>query len=186
MMTFIASAIQTHLNILKQLGISNSKASLKAQENALLWLNSKPGNKQQLPVSQREAQLLQQVARQLLSYLRDAYKEGRLPASEARRYLHEVRLLNLRIAITVFEDKAGAAAKLHNHHQAIHFLKKAETLLTQQANLPDELIPILQDIRNRKVQHEQERQQNNQGTRLEAGTAMLSAEDDAWKKKKFD
>lgn len=184
--SFIATAIQFHANALRQLGVPANKAITLALENALLWQQNPPGGKQKLPCSSREAQQLQHAIRHLLGYLRDAYKASRLQASEARRYLQEARLLNLKISLAVFEDKAGAASKINNHHQAIHFLRKAETLLTQQSELPAELAPVLDDIRTRLQHHEEQRQRSNQGTRLEAGTAALSAEEDLWKKKKFD
>ncbi|QQD21618.1 hypothetical protein GJQ54_07480 [Oceanospirillaceae bacterium ASx5O] len=186
LMSFMATAIQFHANALRQLGIPANKAITLALENALLWQQNPSGGKQKLPGSSREAQQLQHAIRHLLGYLRDAYKASRLQASEVRRYLQEARLLNLKISLAVFEDKAGAASKINNHHQAIHFLRKAENLLTQQSELPAELAPVLDDIRTRLQHHEEQRQRSNQGTRLEAGTAALSAEEDAWKKKKFD
>lgn len=186
MISFIAGAIQSHANALNQLNIPVSKSTSQALENALIWQQGQTAGNKKLPGQSKEAQLLRQAVRNLLDYLRDAYKRRALQADEARRLLQEARQLNLRIALTVFEQKATGAAKTHNHHQAIHYLRKSESLLTQQPELPAEMQSVLTDIRQRLKHHEQERQQNNQGTRLEAGAARLSAEDDAWKKKKFD
>lgn len=186
MISFIAGAIQSHVKALNQMGVPVNKAATQALENALIWQQGQSVKPRRLPGQSKEAQHMRDAVRALLEYLRDAYKRRLLQADEARRLLQEARTLNLRIALAVFEDKATAAERTHNHHQAIHFLRKAEALLTQQQELPAELQESLNDIRRRLEHHEQERQQNNRGTRLEEGAALLSAEDDAWKKKKFD
>lgn len=186
MLNFIASTIQKQHRQLQQLSAPPSRRSTKALENALLWQQGNKAEKRALPGDSKQAQQLRNSARNLLVYLREAYQQRLLGADEARTLLREAKVLTLNITLSVLEEKAGAAARLNNHYQAIHFLRKADELLSQQADLPPELAQIQADIRERLRHHEQERRQSSSGTRLEEGAALLSAEDDAWKKKKFD
>lgn len=182
----LANAVQFHADAFQQCGMTPNNAIIRACEQARGWQASQNSDRPPLPCAPREAQQLQQGIRFLLNYLRQSYKAGRLQARETRSYLYEARLLNLKITLAVYLAKAATAAKLNNHHQAIFYLRKAVTLLTGQDELPEELAPALEDIRSRLQHHEEEHQRNNQGTRLEAEAAALSAEDDSWKKKKFD
>ena len=186
LMHFLSAAVQLHVTALQQLKAPVNKASAKALESALLWQQDSGIKTPALPTRGNDAQVLRQALRFILDYLRDAYKRKQLQPQEARTFLLEAKRLNIRIALSVFDSKATAAATLNNHHQAIHFLRKAEALLSTQADLPEEFVQVLAEIRTRISTHEQERQKSNRGTRLEEGAEILSAEDDAWKKKKFD
>ncbi|UXD87643.1 hypothetical protein [Thalassolituus hydrocarboniclasticus] len=185
MLHFMAQEIQYHGAELTQLKAPSNKRCNKAMEDALTWLNATPRPPARLPGQVKQAQEMRHVIQRLQELIRTSHQKQHLSTEQARQLLQEAKLLNVKVAIAVFDSKATAAASVNNPAQAVHYLKKAETTLQQLSNLPDELKNTLDNIQQRIAQHQEERQPAASGTRLAEGTDLLNAEDDSWKKKHF-
>ncbi len=185
MLHFVAQEIQYHGSELTQLKAPSNKRCNKAMEGALTWLNATPKPPAKLPGQVKQAQEIRHSVQRLQELIRTSHQQNHLTTNKAKQLLQEAKLLNVKVAIAVFDSKATAAASVNNPAQAIHYLKKAETALQQLSNLPDELKPVLDSIQQRITQHQEKRQPAASGTLLEEGTDLLNAEDDAWKKKHF-
>jgi hypothetical protein len=185
MLHFMAQEIQYHGSELALLKAPSNKRCNKAMEDALTWLNATPRPPAKLPGQVKQAQEVRHSVQRLQELIRASHQQHHLATDKAKQLLQEAKLLNVKVAIAVFDSKATAAASVNNPAQAIHYLKKAETALQQLSNLPDELKPVLDNIQQRITQHQDERQPAASGTRLEEGTDLLNAEDDSWKKKHF-
>lgn len=185
MLHFMAQEIQYHGGELALLKAPSNKRCNKAMEDALTWLNATPRPPAKLPGQVKQAQEVRHSVQRLQELIRASHQQHHLATDKAKQLLQEAKLLNVKVAIAVFDSKATAAASVNNPAQAIHYLKKAETALQQLSNLPDELKSVLDNIQQRITQHQDERQPAASGTRLEEGTDLLNAEDDSWKKKHF-
>lgn len=185
MLHFIAQAIQQHGEELNLLQAPTNKRCSKALENALAWLNATPKPPAKLPSQVKQAQEIRHLIQRLQDLIRSGHQHHRIDTSQARQLLQEARLLNVKIAVAVFDSKATAATSVNNPPQAIHYLKKAEAALKQLSNPPDDLKAILASIQQRITQQQEQRQPAAGGTRLEEGADLLNAEDDSWKKKHF-
>lgn len=186
MLNFLGSSIQRHFNTLELLKAPANKALLNSIKSAGEWMSNSRGPRQPLPSDPRQAQNIRNSVRNLLSYLRESYKEKQISSEEAKSLLQEARTLNIKISLAVLEEKIGTATKLNNHFQATHYLRKAEELLVQQKDLPKDFNLVLENIRQRLRKHEELRQTDTSTSRLEEGAAILSSEDNSWKKKRFD
>lgn len=182
---FIALDIQQHGNELSLLQAPDNKRCNKALENALIWLNATPKPPAKLPTQVKQAQEIRNLIQRLQDIIRSGHQQQRISTDQARQFLHETRLLNVKIAVTVFDAKATAAASINNPSQAVQFLKKAEAALNQLTDPPDDLKAMLEAIQQRINEQQELRQPAAGATRLEEGAEWLSAEDDSWKKKHF-
>lgn len=186
MLNFIATSIQFHHRSLEALAAPENRRVIEAVNSALQWTQTNRPAKKKLPSDSAQAQALRDHVRNLLTCLKEAYTEHLLNASDAKILLAEAKVLNINISLGVLRGKAEVAAQLSNHFQAVHYYKKALELLTQLPQLPDDLIPAMEDIRTKITKHEQLKEENKTGNRLEAEAALLSDEDNSWKKKRYD
>lgn len=186
MLGFIASAIQFHNARLNELAAPENRRVTVAVNNALQWSQLTRQARKSLPSDSAQAQNIRDSVRNLLACLREAYKAQRLNAEDAKTLLNEAKTLHLNITLGVIKGKAEVAVKLHNYFQAVHYYKKAEEFLGQQNELPNDMIPVLEEIRTQISKFEELKEKSKEGNRLEAEASLLKDEDDSWKKKRYD
>lgn len=186
MLLFMAREIQRHAQALSELNAPANKGTSRALENAVQWQHIGQQQRRPYPSDSREAQKMRASVRSLIEYLREAYKQRIISSLEAKKLLSEARIIGVRIPLAVFDDKATAAASLHNHHQAIYYLEKMAALINQQHELPPDLKEFLQEIKQRIAKHELERSKDAHRSRLEEAADEMNAEEESWKKKYFD
>ncbi|WP_430462223.1 hypothetical protein ACQUQU_05360 [Thalassolituus sp. LLYu03] len=184
-MLYLASQIQHHLMKLGELRIAPDPRANRAAELAAVWQNHRTSGQTPLPAQPKQAQDMRTLLQRLIEHVKKDYQSHQLPADQARVILSEAKFLNIRLAVTVFQSKATAAIHLSNTSQAIHYLRKALAALKTPDPLPDELTRLSERLNEQLQEQLQVSQQNRGGTRLEEGTELLAAEEDAWKKKTF-
>lgn len=187
MMQFIASTILHHHQKLIAAKAPENRIVSAARENAANWQQLQRPAKRSLPGSTQVAQQMREAVRSLLASLKQAYTEKLIISDDVKTLLDEAKTLNISITLAVFQEKANTAIRLHNYFQASHYLARAVELLTQQEELPSDLVPVLADIRQRLKECEEHKKEEKAHSvnRLEAGAAKLTAEDESWKKKTF-
>lgn len=186
MLSFIGLSIQHHHRLLKALNAPESKRVNLATHNATQWANTSKNSSTKLPSSSEQAQAARNNVRSLLAYLRAAYKSKQLSAAEAKKLLDEAKDLNLKITLSVLQEKYTTAARLHNHFQALHYLNRINEFLNQQQSLSNEHKKLLSHTQTQIIFHEQQREEAGNISRLEEGASALKSEDESWKKKRYD
>ncbi len=186
MLSFIGVSIQHHHQLLQSFNAPSSKRVNLAAHNAMQWANTNKKSNSKLPSTSEQAQAARNNVRSLLAYLRAAYKNKQLSAAEVKKLLDEAKDLNLKITLSVMQEKYTTAARLHNHFQALHFLNRINEFLSQQENLSAEYKKILSHSKEQITYHEQQRQIAGNASRLEEGASALKSEDESWKKKRYD
>lgn len=186
MLSFVGRSIQYHHQLLKEFDAPASKRVNLAAHNAMQWAQTSEKKNAKLPSTSEQAQEARNNVRSLLAYLRDAYKSKQLSAVEAKRLLEEAKDLNLKITLSVLQEKYTTAARLHNHFQALHYLNRINEFLNQLPKLTAEQKKILSHTKEKIAFHENERNEASTGSRLEEGASALKSEDESWKKKRYD
>lgn len=187
MLRFIGNAVIAYQAKLKAIQAPDSKKVDAALSNAMYWSQIKQKSIQALPGHPQQAQKFREGVRNLLTALKDSYKLRIISAEEVKSLLNEAKNLNISITLTVLLEKVKAAEKMHNSKQALHYLKKSELFLSQQPDLSAEHTFMQQEVDEKIKQHSIKIEQDKQQTtaRLAEDAAKLSAEDEAWKKKRF-
>lgn len=187
MLKFISKAIEAYHSKLEVLRAPSNKKVERALNNALFWGQVGNKNKQPLPGNSHAAQNMREGVRSLLSALKDSYKLRIIDGDDVKSLLDEAKNLNIGITLAVYQEKAGAAEKMHNNFQAMHYLKKGEAFLAQQSELSSEHASTLKSLRERIKKHGDkiELERAEATSRLQQDAAKLSEEDDSWKKKRF-
>lgn len=172
---------------LQQLDFPVSRKIQGALLQAEQWRNEPAASdKQELPVSPHQAQHLRQCLQSLMNHVRHSYQQHRIPKKQANDLLREIRVLNVRISVHVFSDKATAFLHLNNTTRAQHFINKASKSAATLDDIPDDLSKQLErlTLRLNEVKAAQA-PATPMESRLEKATEQMAADEDSWKKKHY-
>lgn len=184
-MKYLADRIYYHQQKLNELRIAPDQRLNRALDCAVQWSNHAPQGRSPLPSQNKQAQDIRTMLQRLIEHVRKDYQAHNLGAEVARPLLAEAKILNIKLAVAVFESKATAAATVSNNSVAVHYLRKAIAAIKTISPLPDELQALTDQLNTKLQELLQSMQQTNSSTRLEEAAEQMAAEEDAWKKKHF-
>lgn len=183
-LNFLVAQIHHHHHQLETLKAPIEKRAHRGLELATQWQDHTP-YPSPLPSDHKKAQELRNLLQRFNEYLKEAYKNGTTAANTAKPLLSETRILNIRLATTVYESRARGSMTLSNPQQAMRWYKKAQAAYKQLDPLPDALADAAKGVDDALQELIKANQESQSGTRLEEGAEALAAEDEAWKKKHF-
>lgn len=172
---------------LQQLDFPVSRKIQGALLQAEQWRNEPPtSDKQELPASTHQAQHLRQCLQSLMNHVRQSYQQHHIPKKQANELLREIRILNVRISVRVFSDKATAFLTINNPTRAQHFINKANKSVATLDTVPDDLNKQLErlNLRLSEVKAAQAPAIPTE-SRLEKATQQMADDEQAWKKKHY-
>lgn len=182
---YLASNIQTQCLRLNELQAGNNKNIRIARQQSDEWIQNPPNHPPSaLPANEKAAEQVRKLIQQLIGVIKEDYQQRRLKGPIASNLLREARLLNVKVCITVFSEKATAAENMHNTSQAQLYYKKVIKTIKAVKQPTEELRQHLAQAEQRlgQLDSQQEKPGSN---RLASAAEQLHAEQDDWKKKHF-
>lgn len=167
-----------------QLSVNNKvkKAALQASE----WIENPPMKKPSaLPQDEPGAKQLRKALQLEIDLVKQAYQNRRLEAAPASALLRELRLLNVRLVVTVLLSKASAAISMNNPSSAELHLQKVIKTVKAIKHPNDEVMSLCQRATLMLDDIKQNKPQPSDNNRLAEAADQLAEEQDAWKKKHF-
>ncbi|WP_419810418.1 hypothetical protein [Bacterioplanoides sp.] len=159
------------------------KAGMQASE----WIENPPNNSQAaLPQDERQAKTIRKALQQGIEQIKRGYQQHQLDAKKAEQALHELRLLNVRLVVTVLMSKASAAITMNNTSLAESQLNKILKTLAAIKTPTNELSAYQQKATLMLSELAQQTQPTStEPNRLAEAADLIAEEDQAWKKKHF-
>ena len=174
---------QRRMHTLKLAGSSKvRKAGLQASE----WIENPPTqHSPALPQDERQAKNIRKALQQGIEQIKRGYQQHQIDAKKAELALHELRLLNVRLVVTVLMSKASAAITMNNISLAESQLNKIIKTISSIQSPTNELSAFQQKATLMLAELEQPKSTSDEPNRLSEAADLMAEEDQAWKKKHF-
>jgi len=181
---WLASGIIGASAQLAELNLPVNSKIRKAVQQTSDWLENPPMHKQTaLPQDDHNAKHLRKAVQQQIELVKESYQEQRINRDKATLLLNELRILNVKVVVTVFVSRGRAALSMNNASQAELQLNKAIKTIKAVKRPTEELTTLLHQAQELLGQIDTPAPAS--GGKLAEAAEQMNEDEESWKKKHF-